>query len=282
MDGKRARSLMRGVAALALAMSLAVAGACGPSTKEEKASAAKDKSPGRSAKSASSATSGASNRGDLPQGREPVQLDPADFSVSIDNPYWPMSPGTKWVYSETDTKGTNQKVVVEVTDQTKMIANGIEARVVRDTVTENGAPVEITDDWYAQDKAGNIWYLGEHVTNYKNGKVVGHGGSFEAGVDGAQPGIAMPADPDPGLSYRQEYYKGEAEDKAAVITIGEEQVQVPLGYFDKGVLMTRDLVPTEPKVQELKFYAPNVGPLLSVHTDGDGSRAELMSYSRNG
>jgi hypothetical protein len=270
------------VAALALAMSLAVAGACGPSTKEEKASAAKDKSPGRSAKSASSATSGASNRGDLPQGREPVQLDPADFSVSIDNPYWPMSPGTKWVYSETDTKGTNQKVVVEVTDQTKMIANGIEARVVRDTVTENGAPVEITDDWYAQDKAGNIWYLGEHVTNYKNGKVVGHGGSFEAGVDGAQPGIAMPADPDPGLSYRQEYYKGEAEDKAAVITIGEEQVQVPLGYFDKGVLMTRDLVPTEPKVQELKFYAPNVGPLLSVHTDGDGSRAELMSYSRNG
>jgi hypothetical protein len=282
MDGKRARSLMRGVAALALAMSLAVAGACGPSTKEEKASAAKDKSPGRSAKSVSSATSGASNRGDLPQGREPVQLDPADFSVSIDNPYWPMSPGTKWVYSETDTKGTNQKVVVEVTDQTKMIANGIEARVVRDTVTENGAPVEITDDWYAQDKAGNIWYLGEHVTNYKNGKVVGHGGSFEAGVDGAQPGIAMPANPDPGLSYRQEYYKGEAEDKAAVITIGEEQVQVPLGYFDKGVLMTRDLVPTEPKVQELKFYAPNVGPLLSVHTDGDGSRAELMSYSRNG
>jgi hypothetical protein len=282
MDGKRARSLMRGVAALALAMSLAVAGACGPSTKEEKASAAKDKSPGRSAKSASSATSGASNRGDLPQGREPVQLDPADFSVSIDNPYWPMSPGTKWVYSETDTKGTNQKVVVEVTDQTKMIANGIEARVVRDTVTENGAPVEITDDWYAQDKAGNIWYLGEHVTNYKNGKVVGHGGSFEAGVDGAQPGIAMPANPDPGLSYRQEYYKGEAEDRAAVITIGKERVQVPLGYFDKGVLMTRDLVPTEPKVQELKFYAPNVGPLLSVHTDGDGSRAELISYSRDG
>jgi hypothetical protein len=279
MDGKRARSLMRGVAALALAMSLAVASACGPSTTAEKASAAK--SPGRSAKSASSITSGASNRGDLPQGREPVQLDPADFSVSIDNPYWPMSPGTKWVYSETDTKGTNQKVVVEVTDETKMIANGIEARVVRDTVTENGAPVEITDDWYAQDKAGNIWYLGEHVTNYKNGKVVGHGGSFEAGVDGAQPGIAMPADPDPGLSYRQEYYKGEAEDKAAVITIGEERVQVPLGYFDKSVLMTRDLVPTEPKVQELKFYAPNVGPLLSVHTDGDGSRAELMSYSRN-
>jgi hypothetical protein len=218
----------------------------------------------------------------MPQGSEPVRLDPADFSVSIDNPYWPMSPGTKWVYSETDTKGTNQKVVVEVTDETKMMANGLEARVVRDTVTENGAPVEITDDWYAQDKAGNVWYLGEYVTNYENGKAIDHGGSFEAGVDGAQPGIAMPANPDPGLSYRQEYYKGEAEDKAAIITIGEERVQVPLGYFDKDVLMTRDLVPTEPKVQELKFYAPNVGPLLSMHTDGDGSRAELISYSRDG
>jgi hypothetical protein len=163
-----------------------------------------------------------------------------------------------------------------------MIANGIEARVIRDTVTENGAPVEITYDWYSQDAAGNIWYLGEYVTNYKNGKVVGHGGSFEAGVDGAQPGIAIPANPQPGLSYRQEYYKGEAEDKAAVITVGEEQVQVPFGYFNKNVLMTRDLVPTEPKVQELKFYAPNVGPLLSVHTDGAGGRAELVSFSQAG
>jgi hypothetical protein len=219
------------------------------------------------------------NQGGLPQGSEPVQLDPAHFSVDIDNPYWPMSPGSKWVYSETDTKGTNQKVVVEVTGETKMIANGIEARVVHDTVTENGQPVEVTDDWYAQDKAGNIWYLGEYVTNYENGKVIDHGGSFEAGVDGAQPGIAMPANPEPGLSYRQEYYKGEAEDRAAVITLGEERVQVPFGYFDKDILMTRDLVPTEPKVQELKFYAPNVGPLLSIHTDGDGGRAELVDYS---
>ena len=281
MDGQRARPLMRGIAAIALTMSLAVAGACGAGTTEAKASAVKDQSPGRPARAASSTAAGSGSRGGMPQGSEPVKLDPADFSVSIDNPYWPMSPGTKWVYSETDTKGTNQKVVVEVTKETKMIANGIEARVVRDTVTENGAPVEITDDWYAQDKAGNVWYLGEYVTNYENGKVVDHGGSFEAGVDGAQPGIAMPANPDPGLSYRQEYYKGEAEDKASVITIGEEKVQVPLGYFDKDVLMTRDLVPTEPKVQELKFYAPNIGPLLSVHTDGDGSRAELISYYRN-
>jgi len=219
----------------------------------------------------------AANRG-LPQSSEAVRLDPADFTLEIDNPYWPMSPGTEWIYSETDSTGTEEKVVVTVTEETKRIANGIEARVIRDVVSENGTPVEITDDWYAQDKDGNVWYLGEDVENYEDGKLVDSAGSFEAGVDGAQAGIAMPANPEPGLSYRQEYYKGEAEDRAVVITVGEEQVEVPFGYFT-GVLMTRDLVPTEPKVQELKFYARGVGPLLSIHTDGAGGRAALVSYT---
>ena len=169
-----------------------------------------------------------------------------------------------------------------VTDRVKRIANGVRARVIRDVVSENGTPVEVTDDWYAQDREGNVWYLGEHVTNYEKGKATDHTGSFEAGVDGAQPGIAMPANPEPGLSYRQEYYQGEAEDRGAVITVGEEQVQVPFGYFKDRVLMTRDLVPTEPKVQELKFYAPGVGPLLSMHTDGPGGRAALVSYTPGG
>ena len=215
----------------------------------------------------------------LPQGSEPVELDPAEFTTEIDNPYWPMSPGSKWVFSETDTKGTLEKIVVEVTNETKTIANGVEARVVRDTVTENGVPVEVTDDWYAQDSDGNIWYLGEATQEYVNGKPGPTTGSFEAGVDGAQAGVAMPANPEPGMSYRQEYYEGEAEDEGAVVTVGEEQVEVPFGYFNTDVLMTRDLVPTEPKVQELKFYAPGVGPVLSVHTDGAGGRAELVSYA---
>lgn len=89
----------------------------------------------------------------------------------------------------------------------------------------------------------------------------------------------MPAKPEPGLTYRQEHYKGEAEDKAAVITVGEEQVQVPFGYFRKDILMTRDLVPTEPKVQELKLRPRRVGPLLSVHTDGAGGRAALIRHT---
>src|SRR5215218_1547879 len=195
MSGKRVRPLMRYVATLALAASLAVVGACGAV-----ATAGEDKNPGTSPKAASSTASTAAaarstSQGGLPQGSESVKLDPADFSINIDNPYWPMSPGSKWVYSETDTEGTNQKAVVEVTDKTKMIANGIKARVIRDTVTENGVPVEITYDWYAQDKAGNIWYLGEDTAEYENGKVTTRSGSFEAGVDGAQAGIIMPAHP---------------------------------------------------------------------------------------
>jgi hypothetical protein len=142
MGGKRVRSLMRCVATLALAASLAVMGACGAV-----ATAGKDKSPGKSTGAASStastaAAAGSSSQRGLPQGSESVNLDPANFSINIDNPYWPMSPGSKWIYSETDTKSTNQKVVIEVTNKTKMIANGIEARVIRDTVTENGVPVE--------------------------------------------------------------------------------------------------------------------------------------------
>jgi len=224
--------------------------------------------------------SGDSSQSTLPQGSESVDLNPADFTTEITNPYWPMAPGNKWVYEGGNRDGTTERVVVEVTDQTRTIANGVEARVIRDTVSENGQLVEVTDDWYAQDADGNIWYLGEYVTNYQDGVVTDHSGSFEAGVDGAQPGVAMPANPEPGMTYRQEYYKGEAEDKAGIVTVGQEQVEVPFGFFNQDVLMTRDLVPTEPKVEELKFYAPGVGPLLSLHTDGDFGRAALVSYTQ--
>jgi hypothetical protein len=189
-----------------------------------------------------------------------------------------MRPGTVWTYTETDTEGSRQKVVVSVTDRTKKVANGITARVVRDVATEDGTLVEVTDDWYAQDGDGNIWYLGEATAEYKDGKVVTREGSFESGVDGAQPGIAVPADPVPGMTYRQEYYAKHAEDRAAVVTVGQEHVDVPYGRVVDGILMTRDLVPLEPTVQELKFYAPGVGPLLSVHLDGTGGRAELVSF----
>ena len=222
---------------------------------------------------------GSSSQGDLPRGSEPIKLDPADFTTRIDNPYWPMAPGDKWVYRETD-EGTEKRVEVTVTDKTKTIANGVEARVVHDVVTEDGQLVEVTDDWYAQDKAGNIWYLGEDTAEYEDGKVTTRSGSFEAGVDGAQPGIIMPANPEPGMSYRQEYYEGEAEDRAEVLST-DEQVEVPSGYF-QGALMTKDLVPLEPKVSEYKLYARDVGPVLTVKTSGGSGREELISYSQSG
>jgi hypothetical protein len=228
-----------------------------------------------------SATSGGQSTGDgLPQGGEPVKLDPADFTLQIDNPYWSMRPGSRWVYRETDTTGTKQRVVVTVTRRTKTVAAGVTARVVRDIATENGKPVEITDDWYAQDRAGNVWYLGEAVRNYEHGKLADRKGSFEAGVRGAQAGIVMPARPQAGLAYRQEYFKGEAEDRAEIVALGADRVQVPAGFFAKDVLMTRELAATEPTAQELKFYVRGIGEVLSVHTDGDGERGELVRHTR--
>jgi hypothetical protein len=216
----------------------------------------------------------------LPKGSEPVRLDPADFTTKIDNPYWPMRPGSRWVYRETDPDGAKQRVVITVARQTKLIANGITARVVHDVVTEHGTPVEVTDDWYAQDRAGNVWYLGEHTTEYTNGKPTTTEGSFEAGVDGAQPGVIVPARPKVGLSYRQEYYKGHAEDKARVLSL-REQVEVPFGHFPRGrVLMTGDLNPLKPKMLEYKFYARGVGPVLAVGVSGGSDREELVSYHR--
>jgi hypothetical protein len=212
----------------------------------------------------------------LPQGNEPVDLDPADFSTEIDNPYWPMTPGSHWVYREIAGDGAVQRVDVKITGRTKRVANGIAGRVVRDVVTQGGEPVEVTDDWYAQDSDGNIWYLGEDTAEYENRKVVSTEGSWEAGVDGAQPGIAMPADPEVGMTYRQEYYAGVAEDEAKVLSL-DEQAGVPFGHFT-GVVMTKDLNPLEPRLLEHKFYARGVGPALTLDISGASGREELVRF----
>ena len=213
----------------------------------------------------------------LPQSDEPVSLDPAEFTTEIDNPYWPMEPGTRWTYLELDPDGGELTVEVTVTTATKTIANGIEARVVRDTVRQGGEIVEDTFDWYAQDAAGAIWYLGEDTAEFEDGEIVSRNGSFEAGVDGALPGIAVPADPQPGMSYRQEYFAGEAEDNGAVLSV-DELVEVPFGRFD-GALLTRDTNALEPDVAELKLYAPSVGPVLTLDISGGSGREELVSVT---
>jgi hypothetical protein len=212
---------------------------------------------------------------DLPRGSKQVKLDPRRFTTEIDNPYWPLEPGSRWIYRETDAEGAVRRVVVTVTPKTKTIA-GIEARIVHDVVSQGGEVIEETYDWYAQDTDGNVWYLGEDTKEYENGKLKSTAGSWEAGVDGAQAGIILPADPQVGMSYREEYYEGQAEDAAHVLSL-DEKVKVPYGFFDR-VLMTKNYTPLDPKLLEHKFYARGAGQVMAITVSGGSDREELIRY----
>jgi hypothetical protein len=218
--------------------------------------------------------------GQLPIGREPVHLDPADFTTRIDNPYYPLRPGDRHVYRETAPDGTRNRTVDLVTHQTKLIADGVTARVIRSRVTSRtGKLVEYTEEWFAQDRAGNVWYFGEDTTSYESGKPDTHG-SFEAGRDGAQPGVQMPAKPKRGMRYRLEGgFASGAADHSEVLSVGREQVQVPFRHFRRTV-MTRDYSPLEPKVGELWFYAKGVGGVLALDISGGDHREELVAFRR--
>jgi hypothetical protein len=214
----------------------------------------------------------------LPIGSEPVNPDPADFTADITHPYWPMKPGTRWTYRDVDEKGEVQTVVVVATAETKKLANGITARVVRDTVRSDGELVEDTLDWYAQDSAGNVWYMGEDTAEFENGKIASREGSFEAGVGGALPGILLPAEPQVGQKYRQEYLKGEAEDNGEVLGINQ-RVEVQTGRYSDA-LLTRDTTNLEPDVVEYKLYAPDIGPVLAVDISGGAAREALVKLDK--
>jgi hypothetical protein len=210
----------------------------------------------------------------LPTGSEPVELDPSDFRPTSDHPYFPFQPGQRWTYREVE-GGATMQVVVTVSSETKQIANGVEAAIVRDTVTEDGVLVEDTMDWLAQDTDGNVWYLGEDTAEFEDGELATREGSFEAGVDGALPGVIMPADPQAGTTYRQEYYADEAEDNGAVLAL-DQQADVPAGHFD-GALLTADTNALEPEVLEYKLYAEGVGLVLTLGVSGGAGREELVS-----
>ncbi len=216
----------------------------------------------------------AASTGSLPKGAEPVTLDPADFTTDITNPYWPMPPGRRWTYTEREPDGTEAIAVMIATDETKVLADGVTVRIVRDTVTLDGELVEDTFDYFAQDSVGNVWYFGEDTAEFENGEIVSRHGSFEAGVDGALPGIAMPAFPVPGLAYRQEYLKGEAEDNGEVLSTAE-MAEVPTGSYTD-VLLTKDTTPLEPDSLEYKLYAKGFGPVLILRASGGATRSELV------
>lgn len=202
---------------------------------------------------------------------EPL-IDPNDFVMTIDNPYLPLPVGRTLVY-EGVSDGERERVEVTVTDRIREVM-GVTTTVVRDRAFVEDALVEDTFDWLAQDRWGNVWYFGEATAEYENGEVVSRAGSWEAGVDGAMPGVVMLADPRVGDRYRQEFYEGEAEDLARVRATGES-VAVPAGSY-QDVLVTEDWTPLEPDVLEHKSYAPGVGVVLERVVEGGSGVLRLV------
>jgi hypothetical protein len=195
-----------------------------------------------------------------------AQIDPVNFVSAIDNPFLPLTVGSTFTYTGT-------------TDETKAVM-GIICTVVRDRAYLDGEIIEDTYDWFAQDKDGNVWYFGEAVDNYVNGVIDNHDGSWTAGIDGAEPGIIMLGNPVPGLHYRQEYYKGEAEDRGEVIG-KNESISVAAGTFT-GCLKIRETNPLEKNFLEYKYYAPGVGLIKVEVIDDPVETEELVTYDING
>ena len=200
-------------------------------------------------------------------------IDPANFAATIDNPFFPLQPGTTWTY------GGDEKVVVTVMSDTKPIL-GVPTTVVRDQVFVDGELEEDTLDWFAQDRQGNVWYFGEQTAEYTNGKISSTKGSWTGGVDGAQPGIVMLAKPQAGDSYRQEYLAGEAEDLAQVTALSGK-VTVPAGSY-RDVLVTEEWTPLEPDFRERKTYARGVGLVDSRTIKGGSEVVQLEAVKAGG
>ena len=189
---------------------------------------------------------------------EPV-LDPANFVRVIDNPYFPLPVGRVLTYKGVR-DGVRQIERVTVTHGTRVL-EGITATAVRDVARRpNGALLEKTTDWYAQDRQGNVWYLGEKTAAYDPDGSVDTSGSWLAGVSDAEPGLIMEAHPAVPDSYRQEYLPGEAEDTAWVVRVGGH-VHVPYGRLSH-VMTSLEATVVEPGSYDQKVYAPGLGIVL--------------------
>jgi hypothetical protein len=226
-----------------------------------------------------SSGSAAPRRAELTMSAECPPFPGADaFVERITNRYLPLIPGAIYSY-----KGLEDdevfRTVVEVTHETKSIL-GVQTVVVRDTVRDDrGRLIEQTLDWFAQDTSGNVWYFGEDSKDYENGQVVSTEGSWEAGVDGAQPGIVMLGQPQVGAAYQQECAPGVAEDAAEVLGF-KGSAKTPYGKFGHA-LRTRETNPLEPGVAEEKLYAPCVG-MVRAFTVRGGKEEESLVDVKNG
>jgi len=195
---------------------------------------------------------------------EPSNFMTPEMAADNPNPYWPLVPGTTYIY-EGETEDGPERIEVTITDETREIL-GVECFVVRDTVFIDEEMVEDTRDWYAVDVEGNVWYFGEITLNFEDGELVDIEGSWEAGEEGAKPGVVMFADPQVGHVYRQEFLLGEAEDVGAIHGV-DESVNVEIGSFTDCIL-THEYTPIDPELvelPELKYYAPGVGFVLEFN-----------------
>jgi hypothetical protein len=203
-----------------------------------------------------------------------IEFDPANFAGDpIDNPYFPLEPGTTFIYRG-ESEGAPTRDVMTVTDQTKEIL-GVATTVVHHLSYEDRILIEETFDWFAQDVDGNVWYFGEDTKELdEDGNVISTEGSWEAGVDGAEAGIIMLADPKKGDKYAQENAPDIAEDMAQVIGF-EDNVCVQYGCFDN-VLVTKEWSPLERGVVEYKYYAEGVGFIYGEMIKGGEETTELV------
>ncbi len=204
-------------------------------------------------------------------------IDAGSFTPNVDNPLFPLPVGTTLVYSGKK-DGKNAIDVFAITAKTRNV-DGVTTRVVEDRLILNGILEEKTADYYAQDGCGNVWYFGEDTAVLdKNGHVVDRGGSFHAGVDGAQPGVFMEAKPELDRRFRQEWYKGQAEDTFRAIDLSAS-VAVPFGSFDHA-LRTEETTALEPKVVDNKYYVPGIGEVLEKSVKGPNEVLRLIDVIR--
>lgn len=203
--------------------------------------------------------------------RQKPYFDPARFSTRIDNAWFPLRPGITYIYRG-NSEGKRTRDVFTVTHKTKVI-DGVTTRVINDRVYMGGRLEERTLDYYVQDDQGNVWYFGEDTAELdKHGNVVSTDGTWHAGKHGAEPGLFMEANPQPGNTFQQEYQRGVAEDHYTVLTL-KASVKVPYGSFGgnklrRRVLVTKEWTPLEPKIRDHKVYVRGIGEVKEVTVKG--------------
>jgi hypothetical protein len=206
------------------------------------------------------------------------KIDPSNFVSTIDNRYWPLIPGTAFHYK--GVKEGSFQVDNEVVTHLKKRILGIPSTVVRDTVSQHGIPIERTFDYYAQDKQGNVWYMGEDSLERKHGHMAKASDSWLAGVNGGKPGIIMPGNPQPGDQYRQEYYPpGQALDQARVLSLNGSYT-VPYGGKHTGLLVTSERSPLEPQTEQ-KYYQPGLGEVDEHVVKGHHEEFHLVGVTHS-